>query len=147
MKGYRSLLVGGLVLAGTGAMARCNASEAYEAGARSTLRAIVVGQLTYSATCGNGFYAPTLAALAKPKPGGQSGFIGDTDVPRPGTMVLDKHRYRIEMTAPASPESPAGCSGVPAGQSSKTFSITARPDGVRAKSFSIDHEGNLSEIQ
>jgi hypothetical protein len=147
MEGCRSVVVGGLVLVGTMALARCNASESYEAGATSTLRGIVVGQVTYSAICGNGFYAPTLETLAKPKPGEQSGFILDTDLPRPGTTVLEKYRYRIEMTAPASPDSPAGCSGVPAGQSAKTFSITARPDGIRAKSFRIDHEGNLTEIQ
>jgi hypothetical protein len=31
-------------------------------------------------------------------------------------------------------------------RSAPAFSITARPDGIRAKSFRIDHEGNLTEI-
>ena len=45
MDGSRKALAGSLVLIGRMALARCNASESYEAGAVGTLRGIVVGQI------------------------------------------------------------------------------------------------------
>jgi hypothetical protein len=119
-----------------------------EPGVRSTLRAIMSAQVTYSAVCGGGFYAPTLAALAKPRTGEQFGFLSSSDVPPGGAKFLEKNRYAIEMTAPPSPKSPAGCNGVPAGQSAQAWSATARPlPGYSGKSYKIDAEGALTEIK
>lgn len=115
---------------------------------RSTLRAIVSAQMTYSGVCGAGFYAPTLAALARPRPGEKFGFFSSTDVPPDGARILEKNRYAIELTAPPSPKSPAGCHGVPAGQSAETWSATARPlPGYSGKSYRVDAEGALTEIK
>jgi hypothetical protein len=118
-----------------------------DAGVTATLRAIAVGQMTYSAVCGNGYYAPTLAALARPEPGKQLGFIPGDLVPSKATD-LEKYRYRFVMTAPPAPGSSASCNGVPAGGSARTFSITARPvAGSQGKSYRIDAEGVLTEIK
>jgi hypothetical protein len=118
-----------------------------ELGVRGTLRAILSAQISYSTMCGAGFYAPTLAALAKPRAGEKFGFFSSSDVPPGGAKILEKHRYAIEMTAPPSPKSPAGCNGVPAGQSAETWSATARPlPGYSGKSYRIDGE-TLTEIK
>lgn len=122
--------------------------SANEAGAQSALRAIVSGQITFSAVCSTGFYAPTLADLGRPAKGEKTGFILDTDVPPKGATVLEKWRYRIEMTAPPAKASPASCNGVPAGGSAQSFVITARPlPGFSGRSFRIDEKGQLTEIK
>ena len=123
-------------------------TEMDQSGAISTLRGLVSGQATYAAVCGQGFYAPTLTALAAPEPGQRQGFILESDVPARGTTVLEKYRYRIEMTAPPSPKSPRSCNGVPAGGSAQTWSATARRTrGFAGKSYRINVEGELSEIK
>jgi hypothetical protein len=142
----RAVVAAGLVLSGPTASAQL--LSANEAGATGTLRSIVSGQLAFSAVCGNFFYAPSLAALARPAPGSPTGFILDTDVPPKGATVLEKYRYRIEMTAKPSPDSPASCNGIAAGGLAQTFLVTARPmPGYSGKSLQIDHEGKLTEIK
>jgi len=112
------------------------------------LRLIASAQAAYSADCGAGFYAPTLAALAKPKAGERAGFFSSSDVPPNGAKTLERHRYTVEMTAPPSPKSPASCNGVPAGQSAQTWSAIARPlPEYSGKSYRIDAEGELTTIK
>ena len=116
-----------------------------ESGARSTLLAITSGQIAYAVECGF-FYAPTLAALAKP-PGLQNGFINAFLAPTGNASVLERYGYRIEMTATPSPKSPR-CNGQPAGASSVTFAVTARPmPGFSGRSFRIDANGSLTVIK
>jgi hypothetical protein len=117
-------------------------------GVGGALRAIAVAQATYSLACGDGFYALTLAALAKPRPGHPSGFLAEDLVPAKGTSVIEKYRYRIEMRASPSPRSAPNCHGVPAGGSAETFSVEARPlDGVQGPAFRIATDGQLTEIK
>jgi hypothetical protein len=119
-----------------------------DAGVRGVLRAIAVAQLTYSAVCGNGSYAPTLAALARPEPGKALGFIHEDLAPAKGARDLEKYHYRIAMTATPSPKAAASCNGVPAGGGAQTFSVTARPlEGFQGRSYRIDAAGVLSEIK
>ncbi len=118
------------------------------AGVGGALRAIAVGQATYSTVCGHGFYAPTLEILARPRPGQAPGFLGEDLVPAKGSSVIEKYRYRIEMTALPSPRSAASCHGVPAGGSAETFAIVARPlDGFQGRAFRIGADGQLTEIK
>jgi hypothetical protein len=119
-----------------------------DAGVRGALRAIMSAQLTYSAVCGNGYYAPTLAALARPEPGKKLGFLSDDLVPAKPATDLEKYRYRIAMTAAPSPASGPSCNGVPAGGSARTFLVTARPlGGFHGRSYRIDAEGVITEIK
>jgi hypothetical protein len=119
-----------------------------DAGVRGALRAIVSAQLTYSAVCGNGYYAPTLAALARPEPGKKLGFIYDEMVPAKPATDLEKYHYRIAMTAAPSPASVASCNGVPAGGSARTFFVTARPlEDFQGRSYRIDADGVLTQIK
>lgn len=144
----RSLTIGVCCLMTAPWLSVAIAQQADEAGVVSTLRGIVSGQLTYGAVCGDFFYAPTFAALARPQPGQKDGFILPSDVPPKGAAVLEKHHYRIEMTAKPSAKSPASCNGVPAGGSAETFFLTARPmQGYSGTAFRIDAEGKLTEIK
>ncbi len=69
-------------------------------------------------------------------------------MPAKGAAVLERYRYRIEMTAKPSAKSPASCNGVPAGGAAETFVIIARPlPGQTGKSFRIDAEGTLTEMK
>lgn len=146
MFSFRNGLAGGLVVIATTISAQLLPAD--ENGVRSTLRGIASGQLTYSAVCASGFFASSLEALAKPEPGKKQGFILASDVPAKGAKFLEKWHYRIEMTAAPDSKSPASCNGVPAGKSAKTWSATARPmPGFRGKSYRINADGELSEIQ
>ena len=117
-------------------------------GVRGALRAIASAQATYSAVCGHGYYAPTLAALARPEPGKKLGFLYDDLVPAKGATVLEKYGYRIEMTAVPSPKSTASCNGVAAGGSAETFSIVARPmEGFHGRAYRIDANGGLTDLK
>jgi hypothetical protein len=117
-------------------------------GVRNVLTAIVSAQAAYAAVCGQGFYAPTLAVLARPEPGRKLGFLGDDLVPAKEATVLERFRYRIEMTALPSPKSAASCNGVPAGGSAESFSVVARPlEGFHGRAYRIDADGKLTDIK
>ena len=144
MNMLRAVITASLILSASTACAQ----RANEAGAQSTIRGIASGQLTYSAVCGNFFFAPTFAELARPTADSPTGFILASDVPPNGAALREKWNYRIEMTAKPSPDSPASCNGVAAGGLAKTFLVTARPmPGFTGRSFQIDHEGKFSEIK
>ena len=86
-----------------------------EASAISSLRAINSAQALYAASCGRGFYAPSLAVLATPPTeGGGEGFISNDLSVDPSV----KSGYQINLTAgPAVSGSPASCNGMAAGKS------------------------------
>jgi hypothetical protein len=142
----RAVITASLILSTSTACAQ--GTRTNEAGVQGTLRSIASGQITYSAACGNFFYAPSLAELGRGTPDSPTGFIPQYDVPPKGAAVLEKYGYRIEMIAKPSADSPASCNGVAAGGLAKTFLVTARPmPGLSGTSFQIDHEGKLTEIK
>ena len=49
---------------------------AHEAAAIGSLRAVTGANSTFAASCGSGFYAPSLSALSTPPAAGGDGFIG-----------------------------------------------------------------------
>lgn len=98
-----------------------------EASAIGSLRAINSAQATYAASCGSGFYAPTLVSLATPPTvgGGGDGFIG-TDL---GADPSIKSSYTITMTGgTAATGAPASCNGVAAGGVVATYFVGADPN-------------------
>ena len=103
-----------------------------EASAIGSLRAVNSAQSTYAASCGSGFYAPSLVNLGTPPTvGGGDGFIG-TDL---STDPSVKSSYTITITAgtPAT-GAPASCNGVAAGAVVSTYFTSAAPTaggGVR----------------
>ena len=96
-----------------------------EASAISSLRAINSAQALYAASCGRGFYAPSLAVLATPPTeGGGEGFISNDLSVDPSV----KSGYQINLTAgPAVSGSPASCNGMAAGTLVSTYFVGGDP--------------------
>ncbi len=103
-----------------------------EASAIVSLRTINSGQSIYAASCGSGFYAPSLTSLGTaPTAGGGDGFVG-VDL---GVDPADKSSYRMTMTAGAlAAGAPASCNAVAAGATLSTYFVAGEPlagGGVR----------------
>jgi type IV pilus assembly protein PilA len=101
-----------------------------EASAIGSLRAINSAQSTYSASCGNGFYAPTLLSLGTAPVGGTPFISPDLGVAAPVT----KSAYTINMasTSGVAAAAPPNCNG--AAQVNQGYNATAAPTaggGVR----------------
>jgi hypothetical protein len=115
-----------------------------EASAIGSLRSVASAQAAYSSACGEGFYAPTLAALGRPdsrSPGSMSYLSPDLAGPEPVVKYGDV--FRVVGTPDAS--SPASCNGVPAGQGLKTWAVTAEPGIQGARHFALDTSGTVVE--
>ena len=110
-----------------------------EASAIGSLRAINSAQSTYAASCGNGFYAPTLANLATaPAAVGGDGFIG-TDLSQDPSI---KSGYTIAMTGgPAATGAPTSCNGADV---VTTYFVGASPNpGGGVRHFGTNQGGTI----
>ena len=96
-----------------------------EASAIGSLRAVNSAQSAYAASCGSGFYAPTLVNLATaPTVAGGDGFIG----PDLGTDPSLKSSYTITATSGAAAAgAPPSCNGAAAGTVVSTYFVSAAP--------------------
>ena len=113
-----------------------------EASAIGSLRAVNSAQATYAASCGSGFYAPTLTSLGTPPTvGGGGGFIG-TDL---NTDPSVKSSYTITLTAGvAAAGAPASCNGVAAGATASTYFVSAAPTaGGGVRFFGTNQGGTI----
>ena len=100
--------------------------SANEASAIGSLKAVNSAQAIYAASCGSGFYAPSLAVLATPPMSGGDGFIG-TDLASDPSM---KSSYEVALApGPNAAGAPASCNGVPAGGVVSTYFVGASPAG------------------
>ncbi|MEE2637890.1 MAG: prepilin-type N-terminal cleavage/methylation domain-containing protein [Acidobacteriota bacterium] len=103
-----------------------------EVSAIGSLRAINSAQSTFAASCGSGFYAPSLVLLGTPPVvGGGDGFIG----PDLATDPSMKSSYAVQLTAGAAASgAPPSCNGAAAGAVVSTYFVSASPaagGGVR----------------
>lgn len=115
---------------------------ANEASAINSLRTINSAQAIYAASCGNGFYAPSLASLATPPTvGGGDGVIG----PDLSTDPSIKSGYSIVLTrGSAASGAPASCNGVTAGNSVSTYFASANPTpGGGTRFFATNQGGTI----
>ena len=113
-----------------------------EASAIGSLRAVNSAQSTYAASCGSGFYSPTLANLATaPTVVGGDGFIG----PDLGTDPSLKSAYSIAVTGGAAAAgAPASCNGAAAGTVVSTCFVGADPAaGGGARFFGSNQGGTI----
>ena len=114
----------------------------HEASAIGSLRAINSAQSTYAASCGSGFYAPTLTNLALPPTiQGGDGFIG----PDLGADPSLKSSYSVSVTAgTAAAGAPVSCNGAPAGSVVSTYFAGAAPAaGGGARFFGTNQGGTI----
>ncbi len=113
-----------------------------EASAIGSLRAINSAQSTYAASCGSGFYAPTLTNLAlAPTVAAGDGFIG----PDLGSDPSLKSSYSVSLTAGAAAAgAPASCNGAAAGTVVSTYFAGAAPAaGGGARYFGTNQGGTI----
>ena len=113
-----------------------------EASAIGSLRAIITAQATYSVSCGNGYFSPSLTNLSTPPTvGAGDGFIGADLSNDPAT----KSGYTFTMTAGlAVSSSPISCNGAPAGSVVQTYFVSATPiPGGGSRFFATNHSGTI----
>ena len=113
-----------------------------EASAIGSLRAVSSAQSTYAASCGSGFYSPSLTNLATPpRRGGGDGFIG----PDLGTDPSLKSGYTVTLTAGAAAAgAPQSCNGAQAGSVVSTYFVGADPAaGTGARHFGSNQGGTI----
>jgi len=110
-----------------------------EASAIGSLRAINGAQATYAASCGSGFYAPSLANLALPPTiSGGDGFIG----PDLGADPSLKSSYSVSVTAGAAAAwAPISCNGAAAGTVVSTYFAGAAPAAGGGNRFFGTNQG------
>tara|TARA_Y100000588_G_scaffold254984_1_gene269505 strand:- start:319 stop:792 length:474 start_codon:yes stop_codon:yes gene_type:complete len=109
-----------------------------EASAIQSLRAINSAQSLYAASCGNGFFAPTLTDLAASPARGGDGFIGP-DLGRDPSL---KSGYIVTMTGGTPVNgAPSSCNGITV---VSTYFVSADPsieDGARH--FGTNQSGTI----
>ena len=113
-----------------------------EASAVGPLRVVSSGQTGFAASCGGGFFAPSLAVLSAPHTviGGE-GFISN-DLSADPSIKSD---YSIALTPGApSPASPASCNGAGAGTLVGTYYVGADPVGIGGiRFFGMNQGGTI----
>ena len=115
-----------------------------EASAIGSVRAINSAQSIYAASCGGGYYAPSLATLATPPTiAGGDGFIG----PDLSTDPSLKSGYTVALTAGAAAAGArASCNGLAAGTVVSTYFVGASPTtGAGARFFGANQGGTIFE--
>ena len=112
-----------------------------EASAIMSMRAISSAQSAFAASCGSGFYAPTLVLLGTPPPGvNVSAYIG-TDL---NTDPSFKSTFTMTLTAGAAAiGAPMSCNGAPAGTVVVTYFASAEPANIGFRYFGTNQGGMI----
>lgn len=122
----------------------------FEASAVGSLRTINSAQSSYGATCGSGFYAPSLQSLGEPPTAGGVAFISP-DLGQAGVVVKSGYVFGMTGTVVTSPPS---CNGLPADAMVSGYAVTAAPIPTGGWRFFAtnttatiwQHESDLSSI-
>jgi type IV pilus assembly protein PilA len=117
--------------------------SADESSAIGSLRSVHSGQVTFSATCGAGHFAPSLDELGKPPlVAGGVGFVS-RDLGSAATVF--KSRYTFRMGGTPAPLSPQACTGLAAGQSTGGYEVTATAVAPGDRHFGLNTTGAVFE--
>lgn len=110
-----------------------------EASAIMSMRAISSAQSAFAASCGGGFYSPTLTLLGTPPPGANtSAYIG-TDLSSDPSI---KSTYTMRLTGGvAAAGAPPSCNGAAAGTVAVTYYASAAPANVGFRFFGANQGG------
>ena len=119
-------------------------NSASSASAIASLRTIGSGQLEFAITCGSGFYAPSLTALARPSMGSLDGFI-QGDLGTADTVL--KSGYTVTMMGTPFGGAPDTCNALGPGQTAQGYKASADPvDAVNiTRFFAINANGVIWE--
>ena len=112
-----------------------------EVSAIASLRAISSAQSAFAASCGSGFYSPTLVLLGTPPTGGnQSAYIG-TDL---NTDPSVKSTYTMTLSAGAAVDAaPTTCNGAAAGTVVQSYFTAASPQNTGFRFFGTNQGGMI----
>lgn len=115
-----------------------------EASAIGSLRTISSSQSAFAASCGSGFYAPSLALLGTPPAGGLTAFIG-TDL---NADLSFKSSYEMSVTGGAlATGAPASCNGAAAGAVVATYFAAALPAATGFRFFGTNQAGVIYQAR
>lgn len=111
-------------------------NSATVAAAIATMRTLGTAQLSFAISCGNGFYAPDLPALAKVPIGSSVGFIGGEFSVGP-TIV--RQNFTIQMAGTAFAGAPDTCNAIGPNVGAQAFKAGADPiDPTIPRFFAIN---------
>lgn len=109
-----------------------------EASAIGSLRAINSSQSTYAASCGNGFYSPSLANLGLAPTNGTP-FISP-DLVGAGAVVKSNYTITMNAATPAPAGTPASCN---LGTVTTGYNATADPVGGGGRFFGTNTSSTI----
>jgi len=111
--------------------------SANEASAVESMRAIDGAQALYAASCGGGFFSPSLSNLGTPIPGGPP-FI-TADLSAGDTVIKTGYSVTMGSSGGAVAGAPASCNGLAAGAVVSGYFATATPvSSAGVKSFGVN---------
>jgi len=115
-----------------------------EASAIASLRAISSSQSAFAASCGSGFYAPSLELLGTPPVGGLTAFIG-TDLNADPSF---KSSYEMSVTGgDLAAGAPPSCNGAAAGTVVATYFAAAMPGAIGFRFFGTNQAGVIYQAR
>jgi len=113
-----------------------------EASAIGSLRAINSAQSTYAASCGNGFYSPTLLNLGV-APAGGTAFISP-DLSTAASVTKSGYTVTMGSATGVSATAAASCNGLAAGAVVQGYNATATPvAGGGTRAFGTNTTGTI----
>jgi type IV pilus assembly protein PilA len=108
-----------------------------EASAVASMKAVDGAQTLFAASCGNGFFSPSLSNLGTPAAGGAP-FI-TPDLSAGNTVVKSGYTVTMGSSGGAVAGAPASCNGLAAGAVVQGYFATATPlPGAGAKAFGVN---------
>jgi type II secretory pathway pseudopilin PulG len=113
-----------------------------EASAIGSLRAINSAQSTFSASCGNGFYSPTMSNLGT-APAAGTAFISP-DLGAADTVQKSGYTVTMGSSTGVAAQAPASCNGLAAGAVVQGYNATATPTaGGGTRAFGTNTTGTI----
>jgi type IV pilus assembly protein PilA len=111
--------------------------SANEASAVESMKAVDGAQALYAASCGNGFFSPSLTNLGTP-PAGGSPFISP-DLSAANTVIKSGYTVTMGSSGGAVAGAPASCNGLAAGGVVQGYYGTATPlPSAGVKAFGVN---------
>lgn len=109
---------------------------ANESSAVGSMRSINSAQLAFSASCGGGFYSPSLTNIGTPPTGGGASAFLSPDLTTANSVVKSGYVVTMGSTSGAAPGAPGSCNGLAPGGVVQGYNATATPEpGSGSRAF------------
>jgi type IV pilus assembly protein PilA len=118
-----------------------------EASAIGSMRAINSAQSTFAASCGNGYYSPTLTNLGTAPTAGGTAFISP-DLGAAASVTKSGFTVTMASSTGVAAGAPASCNGLAAGAAVQGYNATATPAaGGGSRAFGTNTTGTIYQAQ